>query len=232
MPAAAIAHDVVGGHVAVDDLTRERRRDRGEIGSRATGRREAQFAPLLRQVADELLDDGERVAELPLEIAVGSRLGKRGERGVDLGGQLPELLRVRAVDRRDVRQRRPVDDLERRDVGDRGAVAGDLGGPRARRRRDHTRCQDAGLPQAIGCREVQRDCLRRHRGVEDLQQHARARGIPHEEVAVLLAAELVQLSVHPVRAPRESARLVEVDLGPGQQPCVGHARQHRARGLS
>ena len=79
---------------------------------------------------------------------------------------------------------------------------------------------------------MQVDGERVDRRVEDLDEHARPVHAAHEKVAVLLTAQLGELAVHAVLAPGERANLVEVHLGSGEQPVVGHRVTSFGRGRS
>ena len=228
VPAAAVAHDVVGGEVAVDHLARKLRRDAVEFGGGPARSREALLAAVFRQVADELLDDGERVAEFPLQVAVGV-VGIHPREGLGhLGDEFAELFGLRTVGVGDVGERLTVDDLEPGEQRRLPVVAADRGRAGAARGGQHLGREQAARAQAIGCRDVQRDRVGVGAGVEDLHEHACAVAGAHEEVPVLLAAEFAQRAVDAVLAEREGAHRLEVDLGSGQQPVLGH-REHVLR---
>ena len=138
-----IAHDVVGGEVAVDHLPRKVGREGVELGGGAAGRRQALLATVLGEVVDELLDDGEGVAELPLQVAVGVLGIHSGQHVGDLGDELTQFFGLGAVGVGDVRQRLPVDDLEPRDASDLPVGADDLRRASAAGGRQHFRCQQS-----------------------------------------------------------------------------------------
>jgi hypothetical protein len=222
----ACAHDVVGGEVAVH------RRDGQGIGHRAHPRpRLVRRGPqpsaelVIRDRRDELLDDGRRVAHVPLQTASQAGVVEVGQGQVDLRHERSQSPCLTVSEPRGIGERNTFDErvksrrvcsAVRRGQGleERAVEGGDGFG--------HVQAPGRQMAQA---EQLGLDLLPAEHRVVDLEQVTDAVLARHQEVAVLIAPELGEHTRPPEPALEHRSGLRGVDLRPlhTESRCeVGH----------